>query len=231
MNRTAPVDLIWRRVGSSAVAGAIFTAFFLRMDQTNAATTFSVGAGSSVTSVDRSANFNSIVTGTDLSNYSEGGLSITTPNFAFEGFDPFNHTGDGSAFSYPNGGVNAWVTIKTTDARPIYAAEFLYGNGYVSDVPVIYWETIKSSVVVSSGSIVLSRGAILGFSDPNGFDQLLVSASEFGSPTSVNAIALDNLKVQLAPVPEASTFLAGALLAIPFGLRVLKHLRTRKLAA
>ena len=59
--------------------------------------------------------------------------------------------------------------------------------------------------MVSSGQTVLNRGTILGFSDPNGFDQLLASASLANSPIITDAIAIDNLKVQLVPVPEPTT--------------------------
>ncbi len=212
------------RIGSLLTLGLVIGA----IQETIASTTFSIGAGTAVTSVDRSAYFNSLAIGSSLAAYTEGLLKVATPDTAYGGFDPFNGNGNGTKFFYPDGGVNDWVTIQTTDSQLMYAVEFLSGNGFVPDSQTFYWETIKSSVVVSSGSIVLNRGAVLGFSDPSGFDQLHISYTSPFGPTINNAVAIDDLNVQLAIVPEPSTFVAGVLLAIPVGIHGVRYMRSRR---
>ena len=46
-----------------------------------------------------------------------------------------------------------------------------------------------------------------------------------------SALAQSEIADAFAPVPEPSTYLAGALLLLPFGLQGLRHLRSRKQAA
>jgi len=176
-----------------------------------ATTTQTVGAGSAVSSADDSANFNTF-TDSDLSVYTEDGLSVSTVGLEYDSFNPFNGAGDRSGFYYPGGGTSGnWVTIETTDLSEMSGVEFLYGNGWPVDVSVptfgvdsavLYWQTLNGGVVDASGSVVLDVGTIVGFSNPAGFDELQVSSNDGeGSPIppGYNAIALDNLEVQLAP--------------------------------
>jgi hypothetical protein len=192
-------------LAASAVVG------LLAAPLAQATTTQTVGAGSAVSSVDDSANFNSF-TDTNLADYTEGGLNVTTVGIEYDTFDPFNGAGDGSGFYYPAGGTNGnWVTIETTDSSEMSGVEFLYGNGWPTDVSVptfgldsavLYWQTLNGGVVDSFGSVVLDVGTVVGFSDPAGFDELQVSSNDgLGHPVppGYNAIALDNLEVQLAP--------------------------------
>ncbi len=213
--------------------------------QATATITFSTGSGSAVTSVDRSANFDSLFDGADLSDYSADLLSITTPGFANLSQDPFGNIAGGFrdvGIGFYCAGVNdSWVTIKTTDGRRIAGIEFLYGNAWSVDTfgpepskignssAVIEWQADGGGLMVTSG---ISVGTVIGFSDSNpiGFETFRIR-----SPLSLDfpdylsqAIALDNLKVQLAPIPESSTWVAGAVLALPFGVQVLRHVRNRR---
>jgi hypothetical protein len=43
-------------------------------------------------------------------------------------------------------------------------------------------------------------------------------------------VVIDGLQADIAPVPEPTTFIAGALLALPFALQSLRYLRNRKRA-
>lgn len=210
--------------------------------QSKAALVFSTGGGSAVTTVDRSANFDSLENGDSLSSYEEGHLSITTAaGIAQLDNDPFDNNPDGFrevGIGFHSAGVNeGWVTIETTDGRKITGVEFLYGNAFFvssfgpqpSDVgnpsAIIEWRTHVDDAWVSAGSQPL--GTVIGFKDLNGFDTLLVRAILEGD--SINqAIALDNLKVQLAPIPEPSTWVAGVLLTLPFGVRALRRFRNRR---
>ncbi len=179
--------------------------------QANAALTQTTGAFSAVTSVDRSASFNSLVEGQDLSAYTEDLLSIATPHVAyFCAPYIFKYNNDGSSYYYPKDGNYDWVTIKTTDGRAMEGVEFLYANGWYNDAVTIDWRAYVGATLVSSGSTVQDRGTILGFSDPNGFEILKVRAVVHEGDT-YQAIAIENLKVQVGDfiVPEPSTVLAG----------------------
>ena len=147
-------------------------------------------------------------------------LTIGTP------FNPFHlsiapdhsyvDVGGGFYFPYEAGPGNFdWVTIQTTDGRKIYGLEFLYGNGWTTgDIWGAYpwgnssayleWKTLVGGAIVSSGQIgtteFLEVGSVVGFRDPEGFDQLMVRAPH---PTPIDPnmqeLALDNLKVALSP--------------------------------
>lgn len=187
------------------------------------ATIQTFGAGSAVTSIDRSAVFDPLaVNGIPLSDYTEGGLFIGVDGDSWIGdgyptvFDPFHIPNlPYGPFYFPYGGSPGWVTIQTTDGRPIFALEFLYGNGWTTgdpygqypwgnDAATVEWESWSGGVLVSSGTIggspVLEMGTVLGFYDTAGFDQLLVKCTIAGSiPPDYQALALDNLDVQTTP--------------------------------
>lgn len=172
------------------------------------------GANSAVSTADRSALFNSLETyASSLSAYSEDSLWITTPGYAYAiaPFAAFNGQGDNSAYYCPSSGNYDWVTVRTTDGKAMQGVEFLYGNNLaVGDAAVIDWQAYVGADLVS-GSTTLSRGTILGFQsdDARGFDSLMVRARDASSPGGNQAIALDDLRVQLVAVPEPSTYLAG----------------------
>ena len=211
----------------------------------SATTTQTFGDGSAVEFVDRSATFDGLDylhNGTPLSDYTEDMLKIGTEGDSFTGEGPsvqpyanlFHIPMDPAtqAFYYPYGGNSTWVTIEATDQKKIYALEFLYGNGMATgdlySVPwgntngYVDWQTLSGGSIVSSGQIgpnpILPLATVLGFTDPNGFDQLQVMCRIGGS--SHQALALDNLKVQMTPVPEPSTLLAlGSALGIFAAMR------------
>lgn len=216
------------------------------IQQSNAAIVFTTVEGSAVTSLDRAANFDSVKTGDFLSGYTENQLSIITADgIAQLDNDPFDNNAAGYrdvGKGFHCAGVNeGWVTIQTTDGRKITGIEFLYGNAFFvssfGDQPsevgspgaIIQWKTHVDDAWVSAGSRPL--GTVIGFSDPNGFDTLLVRAIQDDDFRN-QAIALDNLKVQLAPIPEPSTWVTGALLTLlPFGAQALRFFRNRRMAS
>jgi hypothetical protein len=129
----------------------------------------------------------------------------------------------GGGFYFPyeeDPGNYDWVTIQTNDGRKIYGLEFLYGNGWTTgqlngpypwgnDFAYLEWKSLVGGKVVSSGQVnPISVGTVVGFKDPNGFDQLMVRAPH---PNAVNPnfqeLAIDNLEVALslgATVPAVS---------------------------
>ena len=189
----------------------------------SAETTQTIGAGSAVVSIDRAATFDPlIVNGTPLSDYTEDRLVIATEGDSWVGdgyptvFDPFHGANDTDhAFYFPYGGSPDWVRIHTTDSKPIFGIEFMYGNGWTTGDPygqypwgnhdaVVEWQTWANGALVSSGLIgvspILEMGTIVGFYDPVGIDELWVKCTISNSyPPDYQALALDNLHVQLCP--------------------------------
>jgi hypothetical protein len=195
-------------------------------NQVDAATIQTLGAGSAVTSIDRAATFNAIASsGIALSDYIEGNLFVGANADSLLGYDPFGGANGADPYFYCldsgslGSGVDAWVTIRTTDSQRIFGVEFLYGNSWTGGTPWgnnnawLTWETMKGSTIVSSNqtgpSPILPVGTVVGFYDPAGFDQLLVkcNAPNQADP-NVQALALDNLYVQLTtnlpPAPVIS---------------------------
>jgi hypothetical protein len=194
----------------------------------SAAPIVSWGQGSAVTSVDRGATFSTVVTGTDLIAYTENGLSITIPQVAFVDYIPGQ--GFSGGFHYPSGGASAPTLIQTTDSLLIYAVEMHVGSGYsVGDGTAYFaWDTWRGGSQTGSGYFgrELAVAQVFGLADPQGFDLLRIvnyfslSNVEGGvSPALLNALAIDNLRVQLqagqpvGEIPEPGTlWMAGAAL-------------------
>lgn len=212
----------------------------------DASTVTSTGAGSAVTSIDRLATFDRLDythNGTPLSDYTEGLLFISTDGDSTVGwgpgvtppFNPFHLPMDPAtqAFFFPDFGNKTQVTIRTTDQKPIYAIEFLYGNGWTTGdiygVPWgnnfgwLVWQTLRGTTVVSSGQIgpnpELPVGTIVGWYDPDGFDELQVRCVVSNpSPPDLQELALDDVHVQLTAVGAYSAADASRALQIAAGL-------------
>jgi hypothetical protein len=216
----------------SRLLGFVVTgiAFQLCAGPGQATTIQTEGAGSAVTSIDRSATFDSLTSNNavNLDTYQEGALSITTASTswgedpALAPMDPF-HGANGAdrAFYATANGSDTWVTIRTTDAQKIFGIELMYGNTWTTgDIygqypwgnhdAILEWQTLdQNDNVISSGSVgggpLLEMGTIVGFYDPDGFTSLQVQSTLPNQ--SVQALALDNLNVQLQAVPEPSALL------------------------
>jgi hypothetical protein len=154
-------------------------------------------------------------------------------------FNPFHLAGD-HAYSYaPVGGGyyfaydgefgnSDWVTISLSTRAKMYGVEFLYGNGWTTgDIygtntgypwgnssAFLEWKTYSVGKLVSSGTAGVDSsvmvGEVVGFSDPNGFDQLMVRCTTPGNG-NLQELALDNLNVQTSAVPEPSAMVLLAL--------------------
>ncbi len=184
-----------------------------------AQTVQTIGNGSAVAVIDRSANFNPLaVNGTPISDYTEGGLFIGTDGDSWVGeswpvFDPFHGANaPDRAFYFPYGGSQGWTEVRPTDGKKMYGVEFMYGNGWTTgDIygqypwgnhdAIVVWEARRAGVVVGSGIIgdapLLEMGTVVGFFDASGIDRLLVKCTSAASgDPSLQALALDNLHVQ-----------------------------------
>lgn len=196
---------------------AIAAAASLIASQAGATVLMTTGAGSAVSSPDRTATFDSLSTGSDKSAYAENSLSVTVPVLDYTLQDlTGGHGGFSSGFFYANSSPNP-VIVTTTDSRKITALEFNVGTGYSPSSNNVFgaYEIINSSIVIASGTFSVLPGSVIGFtnSDATGLDALYLGA--YGSLTDaqtaltdgftgvndLNAAAVDNLKTALAPAP------------------------------
>ena len=169
-----------------------------------ASVSLTFGAGSAVTSIDRKATFDSVSSGTNLANYTEDMLRITTPGSSLVAFAPFND-GTMTEFYYADGGNHSYVTITGTDAATFSGLELKIGDGYaiLTTTTLFTWETYLDGTLTGSGdSLIAAKGSIVGWSDPSGFDELRIGATKpiyapyhFGDS---QAVAIDNVHVQLS---------------------------------
>ncbi len=179
------------------------------------------------------ATFSTIThSGISLSDYTEDSIFIGANADSLIGYEVFNGANGSDPYFYcldggsMGGGADAWVTIYTTDSKPIYAIEFLYGNswtnghGWGNDNAWVVWQTLRNGTVVSSGQVgpnpMLPVGTIMGFYDPSGFDtiQLKCNVQNQFDP-NVQALAMDNLHLQL--YGNVSETLAPVATTVQFG--------------
>lgn len=173
----------------------------------SAAVITTAGSGSAVTNVFRQALFTGI--SGSLLNYTEGGLIVSTNNSQCCFSDTY----------YGAGGGNNFVTITTPESFNFAGLELDLGSGFFNVGPHnVVWQTYRDSGLTDSGVITgvnagyPSTFSVLGWSDVNLFDTLLIGAA----PTSTGyntfgqfqAVALDNVKLDMngrQSVPEPAS--------------------------
>lgn len=217
------------RLGLSGALVAVVVGLVL-CGSASAVTTLTLGDGSAVTSIDRSATFDVMTSSytSDLNLYIENGLKFTCAGQnwgadpALATIDPFHVTPTTGGFMLPAYGSEEWTTIQTPTLNLMYGVEFLYGNGWTTgDIygqypwgnsnATLEWQTWTGGSLVSSGSVAyLTVGTVVGFSDDTGFDQLWVRSTTAGNGT-LSALAVDNVNVQVTAIPEPSS---GILVAV-----------------
>jgi hypothetical protein len=185
-----------------------------------ASISLSTGAGSAVTSVDASADFES--TNALFDNpYLEAGLEFSRTGMTFNnngcgyagcpghaGFPGFATTGN---YMYGTGNLTSYFDIKTTGGNIFSGLEFVIGTGFSQTSQNVTWEAFLNNASVGSGSTTLAAGSVVGFSGAGGFDQLRYSAYDNGQ----NAAAFDSVRAQYSgAVPEPATW---AMMIIGFG--------------
>lgn len=182
-----------------------------------------IGSGSAVSVVQGSADFENVAALSD-NPYFEGNMLFSRTNLSFNnngcgfagcvghvGFPSFagNYmygTGNGGFFEITAAGANSFVGL-----------EFITGTGFFTTSNNILWETYDAgNILVGSGSLFLSAGNIIGFSNASGFKTLRFTATD-GAPDfslSFNVPAFDSARAQFTgsqPVPEpASVMLLSA---------------------
>jgi len=194
----------------------------------SATTVQTLGVGTAVSIVDRSATFDALNASNtqELGNYKEGGLYITTGNQSWGAdpplaarLDPFHGaTAPDRGFFCVAWDNPEWTSIRTTNRAVMHGLEFVYGNGWTTgdiygpypwgnNAAVLNWQTWRSGTNVASGAVgdvwMLPVGTVVGFYDAAGFDELTMKAIMPANGTNSNALALDNVIVQLTNLPPA----------------------------
>ncbi len=195
----------------------------------------SSGAGSAVTTVSASADFESVAALND-NPYVENGLSFSRTNLSFDN-NTCGFAGCGGAFpanfsgNYMYGvGTGGFFTMSAASGTAFKGLEFVAGSGFGNGTNVNFvWQTFSAGVMTGSGSGTTATGTVLGFSDAAGFDQLNWTESSGSTDLtgSLNAPAFDSVRVELtSAVPEPESF--AMLLA---GLGLLGLMARRRKAA
>jgi len=176
----------------------------------HAQTVESSGTGS-VTTVDLSANFNSLATFDSLVNYTEGGLSIATPGsmeYAPDQMGGLDPTEDYYIYGGITNPYNAYTDISVLAGTLMSGVQFNIGNGNGNNSESYIWQTLDAQGVVDgSGTFSVPLYGVVGFSNSDGFAQLDIKTN-----TGFNAVAIDNLEVQTgsAAVPDSGSTAALA---------------------
>ena len=172
-----------------------------------ATVTQSLGAGSAVSSINASADFESTTSLYD-NPYVEGGLEFLRTNLSFDnngcgyagcpgntGFYP----GFSGNYMYGDGG-GGFFEISAEGGGLIYGLEFIAGAGWGDFSRVTFsWEAFKDGLSVGSGTFNLSSVSVVGFSDIDGFDTLRYT--NFVSVFSSTSPAFDSVRAQLSSIP------------------------------
>lgn len=121
------------------------------------------------------------------------------------------------AFNGPVYGFGSYWTVGNQGANFIatksWTVELLFEGGATSGVMSLNYDATVIDDFVSLGWF--------GWRSDAAITKVIITG---------NYVAMDGLQVETIPVPEPSTFIAGALLALPFGVQGFRYLRNRKRA-
>lgn len=159
------------------IAAALVTA----IGQSHAQTLFSFGAGSAVTTIDRSATFDALaIPNIDLTGYTENLLAITALPDGRAGGDSPVLSGFSGGYYAPVAQDVPFVSIRPTDTALMFGVEFAYGNWVFRSGLDLIWETYRNGNLVGSGLETavsvepFSSPPIVGWQNAAGFDELRV---------------------------------------------------------
>ena len=170
----------------------------------------STGAGSAVTILDASADFESMSALFD-NPYIENGLSFSRSNLSFNnngcGFDGCTGAANvdvfgGTNFMYGTG-ANGYFEMATTGSNLFSGLEFITSTGTISPYNATWIAYLNGSTVGSGYVDGLSYGAILGFSDAVGFDTLRYTVTHINGQGDIFASPMfDSVRAEyISPVP------------------------------
>ena len=195
--------------------------------------TQSFGAGSAVTTVDASANFEDTDALLD-DPYVEDGLSFTRTNMSFDnntcGFagcaGHIGFTGFSGNYMYGNGPAgSSFFSMFAPAGQSFRGLEFVIGTGFFQTNVDVVWTAFSGGSQVATGSASGSAGDVIGFSSLTGFDELrYTDTGAFG----IHAPAFDTVRAQygVTAAPEPATVALTAA-----GLALLGGVARRRRAA
>jgi hypothetical protein len=188
-----------------------------------------VGAGTAVTNVEATADFEN-QSALFANPYVEGGMSFSRTGLTF------NNNGCGYA--------------GCSGSFPGFSGNYMYGTGsggyfdmvslsglftglefnahWSSGAMPFIWETYRVGVLTGSGTGTVAPGSVLGFADASGFDRLKWTSTYSGLPaasftSTANAPAFDNVKAQFSsndiPEPGTLALLGMGLIGFAFARR------------
>ena len=186
----------------------------------------------------------------DLSTPSAGGGSAGQWNYFYNGSNPlygwtssdnntplevglgsiYGVTGyDGNNVMELDSTVNVAVDQSLVTAGGTYQLSFLYalrsGVDPSSGTMSVVWDGIPITLTPTSSAMTLYTATVTGASGNN-----TLEFDGTGTSDSYGAI-LDNVSLNaVAPVPEPTTVLAGALMLLPFGVGAIRSLRKERAA-
>ena len=191
------------------------------------ALTVTFGAGSAVTSVDRTATFDSLADNTDLSTYTENGIDVQT-----EGFQCCLTGGH-----YPSSGNHTYTNIKSTDGQDFAGLEVDLATGWNTGDQTVVWEAFKDGGSLGGGSFdiflnIVYDGVLKTVGFTGGvFDELHLGSGPSGSYFAFgdyNAIGVDNVKFGDARVGAVPLPMTLPLFATGLGMLTLVGRRARR---
>ena len=166
-----------------------------------------VGAGSAVTAVDASANFENI-NAVSANPYLEGGLSFsrtglsgTNNGCGYGGCSThIGFTGFSGNFMYSTG--SGYFTVAATGSNTFSGLEFVVGTGFYSTSTSAQWQALNDGILVGSGSFNTAVGSTIGFVSASGFDELRYGGfdSSFVAP-AFDTVRAQYVEVQAVPEP------------------------------
>jgi len=175
------------------------------------AVTQTTGAGSAIFIVEGTANFESLSALSD-NPYLEGGMVFSRTGLTFNnntcGFAGCaGHPGFvGFSGNYMYGIGSGYFEIAASGGNVFHGLEFTIGTGFDINPQNVTWQAFSSSILVGSGTLSLSNGTIIGFSDAIGFDNLRYTSDDRDSYGYV-APAFDSVHAQFtSAVPEPEIY-------------------------
>ena len=194
-----------------------------------AAVVQSTGAGSAVSMVQGSADFESVNALND-NPYSEGGMDFSRQGLSF------NNNGCGFAgcgghlgfagftgnYMYGVGGGGSF-TMAAVGGNRFLGLEMIMGTGYFQSNVRVTWQAFDGVTIVGNGDFSAPVTAVVGFADMAGFTSLQFTSTSAGNlanfSNTVNAPAFDSVRAQftnghVVPEPGALSLTARALVGL-----------------
>ena len=160
--------------------------------------------------------------------YFEGGMAFSRTGLTFNnngcGFAgcPSNSGFAGLSGNYMYGVGTGYFEMAATGDNAFHGLEFTVGTGFAITLQNVTWQALSDGILVDSGTVSLSPGTVIGFSDAIGFDTLRYTNVQQGFANF--APAFDSVNAQFtAPIPEPEIY--AMMLA---GLGVLGFVARRK---